>query len=36
MTTEMIQNGPTEVGMTFQEELPFEEWQQIGLLSVCR
>jgi len=30
MTTEMIQNGPTEVGMTFQEELPFEEWQQIG------
>ncbi len=26
----VIQNGPGEVGMTFQEELPFEEWREIG------
>ena len=30
MITEIKQNGPGQVGMTFQEELPFEEWQQIG------
>jgi hypothetical protein len=30
MINEIKQNGPGQVGMTFQEELPFEEWQQIG------
>jgi len=30
MKNEIKQNGPGQVGMTFQEELPFEEWQQIG------
>lgn len=31
MTTQLNTNdGPGLVGMSFQEELPFEEWQQIG------
>lgn len=30
MTNELTQNGPGEVGMTFQAELPFEEWRKIG------
>ena len=30
MKTELTQNGPGEVGMTFQAELPFEEWREIG------
>lgn len=30
MNNELTQNGPTQVGMVFQSELPFEEWEQIG------
>jgi hypothetical protein len=30
MKNELTQNGPGEVGMTFQAELPFEEWREIG------
>lgn len=30
MNTKLTTKEPSQVGMTFQEELPFEEWQAIG------